>query len=224
MSQDSTNQNPITAPALNFKNDLIEAFKYLKAFLQSPVESIRQVPDWHWKILCATAAIVAVAFGAIGGLVKLKITSIIAGAIVFPIGTLIVVGTLSGLMYYSALFLFNTKLDFKKVCTISFLACLPWIVAGPVVDMLPPLKPLAVLASGFLAIVGFTDNTPLHKGHVTKLVGGIVSLFVVFWVYNMIQNYESAPDKKKLIDQQTLDILQEELQKVEAKAEEVIED
>ena len=223
MSQDSTNQNPITEPAPNFKTDLIEALKFLKAFATKPVESIRNIPEWNWNVLHVTAAIVAIAFGAIGGLIKLKITSIIAGAIVYPIGTLIVVGTLSGLMYYTSLFVFNTKLDFKKVCIISFLSCLPWIVAGPLVDLVPPLKPMAVLASGFLAIVGFADNTALSKKQVTRAVGAIVSLFVVFWIYNMIQNYESAPDKKKLIDQQTLDILQQELQKVEKKTEDAID-
>lgn len=199
--------------SLSFKHRLIRALLYLKEFCTKPIESIKSVPDWQWQTLVTVALIVAVAFGALGGVAKFSVGKVIAGAIVFPFGTLIVVGTLTGLVYYSSLFLFQTQLDLKKVATISFLSCLPWIAVGPLVDYIPPLKPVAVLMSGFLAIVGFTENTHLSKRNVTRIIGSIVSVFVIFWVVNMIRNYESTPDKERLIDQQTLDILQEELQK-----------
>ena len=217
MSLESKGLNP--NHNYSFKAELFQAFKYLKNFCVRPVESIRSAPQWHWQTLLATAFIVAAAFGALGGIVKLKPTLVIAGAIVFPFGTLIVVGTLSAFVYYSSIFLFHSNLEIKKVATISFLACLPWIAVGPLVDYIPPLKPVAVLMSGFLAIVGFTENTNLSKRNVTRMIGTIVSVFVVFWVINMIRNFESSPDKEKLIDQQTLDILQEEMQKIDEKTE-----
>ena len=214
MSQDSQDQNPNPIEQVfNFKDSLIEALLYLKGFCLKPVESIKRAPDWQWQTLIATAFIVAVVFGALGGIIKMRVTSVIAGAIVFPFGTVIIVGTLSALMYYTSRLIFQVNLDLKRVATISFLACLPWIAAGPLVDYLPPLKPLAVLMSGFLAIVGFSENTHLTRKDVTRMVAAIVGVFVLFWIINMIRGIESTPDKEKLIDQQTLDILQQEMQK-----------
>jgi hypothetical protein len=155
--------------------------------------------------------IVSAAIGATSGLVRLKIGGALGGAILYPISASLVLALLGAFLYYTSLFLFQVRLQPKKLLILCFLSCLPWIAIAPFIYFLQILSPIGVILSALLAIVALTENTNLPRKAVVKLVGSIVVVFVMFWIINMITWHSPSDLKQDLATPQSMDILEKEL-------------
>lgn len=202
----------------DLRAELLSGLDYFKKFLRNPVESLKSVPDWSWPALIIIISVVAIFLGALTGFgsirfspFKISVTSLIAGFFVSPISALIVTGILSGLTYYTALFIYRTELNFKKIMSLVFLSCLPWLVIAPALDYLPILNPVAVILCSLIAIVAFTENTTLSRRQIFRMVGTLTTIFIIFWVINMINWSGNSSKNYRQIPSESLDILEREL-------------
>lgn len=191
--------------------ELKAAFEQLIVFVKKPVENARNLPDWSWPTLITVCVIVSAAIGSLSGLIHLRITSIIYGAIIYPISTLLILSVFTGFFYYTLFFFFNQQVQLKKLAINCFFCGLPWVALAPFVDYLPPLSPLGIILSGLLAIVAFTENFQLKRKSVSRLILGIISIFLIFWIINIIRIASFSNTDNELITPESLDILEKEL-------------
>lgn len=187
------------------------AFEELILFIKKPVENVRNLPDWQWPTLISVCVILSAAIGSLSGIVNLKVTSVIYGAIIYPISTLLMMAVFTGLFYYTFFFFFNKKVEVRKLATNCFFCALPWIALAPFVDYLPPLSPLGIILTGLLAIVAFTENFQLNRKSVSRMILSIVAVFLIFWVINIIRVASFSNADNELITPESIDILEQEL-------------
>jgi len=68
-----------------------------------------------------------------------------------------------------------------------------------------------VAATGMLLIVGLTEISQIEKKKVVQLVGGIVALYLAFWIYGAISTSYEKHTVKDFATPESLDILEQEL-------------
>lgn len=203
------------------KDEIVSAFKFLLQFCKNPILQITQLPSWSWTTLVTVHIILTSLFGFLVGIFSLNIMGIVGSLILFPITSLFLISVLTGFFYYTFLFFFNEDCDLKKIVTIIFLAHLPNVVLAPFVDFIPPLGLLAVIAGSLLLIVGFSQNLNVRRPDITKIIGGLVLVYLVFWIFNMI-NFSSEPNqvRPQALPKSSIHILEKEFSSDEAESSE----
>jgi hypothetical protein len=194
-----------------YKAQAIECLKVLLKFLKNPVQGVRDLPNWDWATLVVFHTALAAAFGFLGGLISLRLGRVFSGLIIFPISTLFIVAVISGFFYYTFLFIYHRELDFKKLATLVVFANLPNIFLALLAYHVPPISLLGVAATGMLLIVGLTEMSQIEKKKVAQLVGGIVAIYLAFWIYGAISTSYERHTVKDFATPESLDILEQEL-------------
>jgi hypothetical protein len=194
-----------------YRQKLNQVLRYMLEFLKNPVQGMRVLPNWDYQVLLIFNASAAAAFGVLAGIVKLNFGQIFAGLIVAPIANTFVALVGMGFFYYTFLFIFKKEVPPKKVLTIVILANLPRLALYPIEAYLPQVTIVSLAATCLLLYVGFVENTEIERKNITRLIGGIFALFLVFWIYNTISVSREKKSIKDMTTPGTLDILEQDM-------------
>jgi hypothetical protein len=210
---------PDQSRPFELKSEIRAALQFLRGFVFNPVQSLKHTPEWSWPATVIVIGIVAIVLGALTGFggirfspFRVSLTAIIGGIIVSPISALFVTSVLAAVVKYSALFIFHTQIPFKRALTLVFLACVPWMVVSPVIDQLPALSPIGAILSALLGIVAFSENTHLNLKNSLRIIGTIAGTFIVFWIIHMVSSSSGLNDSSKQIPEESLQILEQEME------------
>jgi hypothetical protein len=194
-----------------YRQKVNEVLRFLLEFLKNPVHGMRFPPNWDWQVLLIFNAAAAALCGVISGIASLHPLQVVAGLIVVPILTTFGVAVITGFFYYTFMFIFKTEVSPKKVATIVILAILPYLIIYPLVQFLRPLVVFGIGATCILLVVGFTENTGVERKKIVRLVGGIFSVFLIFWVVTTINESREKKSIKDMTTPGSLDILEKEM-------------
>jgi hypothetical protein len=201
-----------TAVWNNTKFRLREIANYLPLFLKAPVTNIQRAPNWDvWNALLLLL-LVTIPSGVLGGAIARNFMNILWGIFLLPLVTVFFTATISFGFYYVFVTLFKSKTDPTKVFVIVVLAAVPLLIIRIFVPLLPPLSVLGVACSATLLTVGFVENFGLPKQKVIKLISGLFAVFLMFWVYQMIQASKQKSKFNQEIPAETLQLLEKEFE------------
>lgn len=207
---------------MNFTNDLQQGLSpyrqklhavlyFLRDFVKNPVHGMRNPPDWEWSVLAIFHASVTAICGALSGLIMLHPARFFSGLIVLPISSSLILAMVTGFFYYTFMYVFKREVPLKKIATLVILATLPFTALYTFSGYLPPISIAGLFVTCLLLIVGLTENTQIERKKITKLVGGIFAVFLIFWVYNTISNSREKKSIKDMTVPGSLDILEKEM-------------
>lgn len=195
-----------------YRQKFYDVLQFLKRYARNPIEAMRQPPEWEWPMLLWFHGTAAALLGGLSGILSLRIGQFFFGVILYPITTTFIVLIVSGFLYYTFMFGFRHQMVPKKLVTLVILANLPVMVAAMVSHYLPPAVVLLGLpAACLLLIVGLGEHTPVERQKIIRLIGGIFTVFFIFWIYNTISYSKSDKSLKELTVPGTLDILEKEM-------------
>lgn len=193
-------------------SELKSASQDLLSFLKSPIEFVKKDPEWEWPTSLVMTLIVSCIVGAFAGAISLRLSHVFRGAIIYPISSIFTVAVFTAFFYYTLLFFFKQQSSLKKLYALCFLSAMPWILVAPLVDLIPLLSPIGIILSGMLAIVMLSENFNIQKKQATRLIAGIVSVFLIFWMINLIRVAQFEKTDSELITPESLDIIEQELE------------
>lgn len=188
-----------------------EVLYFMPHYLKNPHEGIKKVPSWDWWTIIILEVILGITTGVLSGLVSRHILAILGGLIVGPIMNLIVSAVVAGLMYYSSLFILKTELDFKKLFTVIVLAKIPSQLLSVVTPIAKPITLICIIMAAFLLIVGLVENFLLDKKKVTKIVGSLAGILILFWLYAVIIEATGSKIKVQEYTPESLDQISKEI-------------
>lgn len=174
------------------KNEIREIKSYLIPFLKNPMVQIKSIPDWTWTRLIWLQMCLAAGTGALTGLVEHKISwSIILGAFVSPILTLITLSVASLFFYYCFQIFSERTLHTRKLFTVVLLANIPQFIFQIVASYIPPIYLVGLAFTGILLLVGLVENFQLDKKLTIKIISVLYAIFLTLWVWNRISAMKS---------------------------------
>lgn len=164
-----------------------ETVLYLVHFLKNPLREITFIPDWSLRRVLFTQILLALTSGVLAGLIPPNVYRIAAGIFVAPVVSLVMALLMTLFLYYFFQILENRSVSIKKLLTLIVLANTPFFVFEVGSELLPPLTLVGFGMTAILMVVGLTENFQLDKKKALKVIG--VILFVVFliWIWNRIE-------------------------------------
>ncbi|NCN42059.1 hypothetical protein GW916_12515 [bacterium] len=201
-----------------FKEVFLQALLALPRFLKNPIQGMKDLPDWEWPILLALQAALGLATGLLGALLSRSLIHVITSIVIAPVSALVVNLVLSGFFYYTFLFLFRKESSFRLISTHMLFASIPVLILNVASPIVPFIGHLGLLASAALLYVGFKENLHLNEKKLKFLVGGLVAIYVALVVIQMVRFQRPSKELNIRATPESLDILEQELRKVEKDA------
>ncbi|MDZ4676168.1 MAG: YIP1 family protein [Oligoflexia bacterium] len=195
----------------DIKARIREVVFFLPQYLKNPVDGIKRVPSWDWTTVIILEVLISAACGLLGGIVARHILSVLGGIIVGPVMGLIMSVVLSGILYYAGLFILKTELEYKKIFIVVVLAQIPAQIIGVLSPISRAVTPFAILISALLITVGLVDNFMLEKKRVTKIVGTLTGIVLIFWIYSAVLDITRHRIKVQEYTPESLDQIHKEL-------------
>lgn len=169
------------------KNEVREINSYLIPFVKNPIEKIKTIPDWTWTRLIWLQMSIAAATGALAGLVEHKLSwSILVGAFISPILTLITLSIASLFFYYCFQIFSERTLQPRKLFTIVLFANIPQFIFQIVTSYIPPIYLVGLAFTGILLLIGLVENFHLDKKLTIKIISSLYAIFLALWISNKI--------------------------------------
>lgn len=196
-----------------YQQEIQSVLYYLRDYLKNPVLGIKNIPNWSWQTLLITYSASAGACGLLSGIVSRKFFMMFVGLFFLPIVALVSAALIAGFFYYTFLFFFHRELEYKKLYTIVALSMLPFYALYTVAGLIPPITLLGFAVAGLLLAVGLTENTPIERKYIFRLVGGLYAIYFLFWLINMIQWENETKEYKDVMTPSSYEQLSKELQK-----------
>ncbi|MBK9293334.1 MAG: YIP1 family protein [Oligoflexia bacterium] len=190
---------------------LKEVFLFMPQYLKNPHEGIKRAPHWDWWTIIILEISLGILTGILSGLVSRHILAILGGIIIAPIMNLIVSATITGIMYYICLFLLKTEIEFKKLFTVVVLAKIPSQLLSVVSPIAKPIALICIVMAAFLLVVGLVENFMLDKKKVTKIVGTLAGILILFWLYSVIIDATGTKIKVQEYTPESLDQISKEI-------------
>ena len=138
-------------------NDLLE-------FVKSPVEKIKQLPDWNWPSVFTVQILLALASGILAGLIKLNFYRVLYGLFLMPIVTTVSAMLLALFVYYYFQFFEERTESFRKLLTFVILASIPFFIFQVISEYLRFISLIGFAFTSLLAIIGLTEILESKKG------------------------------------------------------------
>lgn|GEM_PF-4290986 len=120
--------------------------------------------------------------GACGGLF-IGFLSILAGIFISPILSFITISIASLLIFYMGKFLQGRTLSYRKLWTLVFFAHIPFYLIQIVSPLIPIITLFGFASTIYLIYVGLTESHGFAKDSAKKLLVGVLSLFVLIWLW-----------------------------------------
>lgn len=197
----------------NTKSRLRDILTYLPLFFRSPITSIQRVPDWDFGNALLLLVLITIPSGILGGIVARNMMTVLWGIFLLPVITVFITAILAIGFYYVFTALFRTQVDPARLFLTVVLASIPFLALRIFVPIIPLFSLIGVILSALLLTVGVVDNFSLPRQKVFKLMGGLIAVFFIFWMYQTIQSSRRKTDYSKEISAETLQQLREELEK-----------
>ena len=199
-------------PLRTLPNELRDILRFLKGFAKNPVLAMRLKPDWSWPALIILQGVFAFISGLVSGLLLRSMTQVLAGVILLPITSTLVLFIVSGFFYYCFLFLFQRQVDFKLCFTILLLANLPMMLLHMISSYIPPISLLGVAIAGVLMTVGFSENFKIPKKPLIRLIAGLYFFFVLLSVLSSLKTDRKHKAIEEIATPESVEILKREAQ------------
>lgn len=193
------------------KTKIIEAARVLPHFLKSPVAGMRQLPSWDWPTTVILHGALACGAAILQAFVERSFLGVLAAIVLVPIIANVISLIVSGFFYYTFMFFFQRELSLKDLFIHIVFASIPLQLLSIISPLLPPVTLLGMLASAALLCVGFVDNFQLPKPKVLKLLGAILVVYALFWIFQAISLHRKHDEFRSRATPESLDILEKEL-------------
>ena len=188
-----------------YKDHIQDVISFVLSYLKNPVEAMRRLPNWPWPTLGIFFALVAAAFGVLGGLFSLRIIQVFLGFFIFPI--LAIGGALfvSGFFYYTFIFFYKNEIELKVIATTVVFASLPLLALNTLSMHIPPVTLVGGAITSLLLVVGFSESTHIPKNKIVRLIVALYLIQILFYISSMIG---FQPKKTRIMDTSTPDAME----------------
>jgi hypothetical protein len=200
-----------TFPWAHWRARLREAGILLLHFARNPIDGMRTLPHWDWPFLLVCQAIAAATCGVVAGITARSLGSVFTGLLFVPITNALSTAVVSGFFYYTFSFVFHRPASFQNLYTHMVFAQLPFLLVWTVSPILPPIVLIGAAATGLLLFVGFIHNLGQDRKKMIKLLVGMYTLFVIFWISSAINHRREVEVFRDKATPESLDILEKEL-------------
>lgn len=198
-------------PLRPLKEELLHIIDYLRQYLRNPMRAISQVPVWRWPSLILFQVILAAACGFLSGIITGRIMQILLGFIFLPISSTAMIFAFAGFFYYTFLFFFHRRVDFKALFALIVFANIPMMILSILTPLLPALTLVGLAVTGLLLIVGFVDAFGMNRPAILRLIATMYLIFFAFWIFRTIQVAKKTKNLNQITTPESLDILEKEL-------------
>lgn len=200
-----------------YKAQLREIALFLPHFLRSPIEGMKSLPNWDWLTIISLEVLFAATVGLVSGLFRGTFLSIVFQPFTSALSALFIGFAGAGLFYYFILFYLNRKPDFLRLYTMVSIAILPMIALRVLAFIGSPISLIGFAITCLLCSVGLVENFAVQRRLAIRLLGSIYLLFAIVWATGVIISSRDRVELKQDVTPETLDILEKEMQKPEAK-------
>ncbi|WP_413287909.1 Yip1 family protein [Bdellovibrio sp. HCB337] len=160
--------------------------KSILQFLKHPIQEIARLPDWSWKTLVWVQVSCAMASGVLAGLTKPGFFSILAGIILTPIVSMVMVSVLTAFLYYYFQVFEKRSASARKLFTLSVFASIPFFILQIGSSLLPPITLIGFAFAAMLMTVGLTENFQMEKRRAIRLCVVLFSIVMLVWAANKV--------------------------------------
>lgn len=177
----------MTSGPTNIQKQFELTLRFLFEFLKHPVKQITLLPEWGWSHLSAVLLGTAAISGALSGLVSHNIYQFIFGLFFLPLISVITEFILTSFLYYYFQVFERRIVSFRLLWTLVIFANIPFFLFQVLSNLIAPITLVGFAFSGFLLVVGLSENFKLEKTKALRLIG--ILFFVVFsvWLWNKFQ-------------------------------------
>lgn len=174
------------------KKKFHETFQYLLKFVRHPMNEIKVLPDWSWNHLIFVHLILSISSGVLAGLAAFNILLALLGIFILPIVSSIMSLLLAIFFYYYFQIFEKREVSFRRLLTLVIFTNLPFFVFQIGSYYLPPLTLLGFAFTGFLLVIGLSENFQLEKKRSLRLVLILFAVVFVVWVFGLIERHREG--------------------------------
>ncbi len=155
-------------------------------FIKAPLVEISSLPGWSWKTLVVINLLLSGICGVIAGLIPWNFYNVLSGIFFTPIISLAMLLTLTLFIFYFFQVFEKRTVSFERIFELVTFANIPFFIFQIGAYMVPPITVVALAFTGFLLVVGLTENFQLSKQRSIRLIGVLYSLVFIVWLWNKI--------------------------------------
>lgn len=163
--------------------------KSILQFLKHPIQEIARLPDWSWKTLIWVQISCAIASGFLAGLTKPGFFSILAGIILTPFVSMLMVSVLTAFLYYYFQVFEKRTAPARKLFTLTVLSSIPFFILQIGSSLLPPITLIGFAFAAMLMTVGLKENFQMEKRRAVRLCIVLYSIVMLVWAANKFSTY-----------------------------------
>lgn len=164
-----------------------ETVLFLVHFLRNPFREINFIPDWSLRRILFTQSALALTSGVLAGLIPPNFYRIAAGLFVAPIVSLVMALLMTLFLYYFFQIFEAKTVSIRKLLTLIVLSNTPFFIFEIGSELLPPLTLIGFGMTAALMVVGLTENFQLDKKKALKVIGVILAIVFMIWIWNRIE-------------------------------------
>lgn len=169
-----------------------ETLHYLSKFLRHPMVEIKVLPDWTWKHLILVHLVLSMSSGILAGLASLKFLLVLFGIFILPIVSSILSLLLAIFFYYYFQIFEKREVSFRRLITLVIFTNLPFFIFQIGSYYLPPLTLLGFAFTGFLLVIGLSENFQLDKKRALRLILILFAVVFTVWVFGLIERHREG--------------------------------
>ena len=165
-----------------------EIFSHLKKFAVHPMEEIRHLPDWNWPRVFTMQIALSIISGLLSAVVRTEFSTwkILQAVILFPLISTFTGLILASFFYYYFQVFEKRTVSFIKLSTVVFLSTTVFYLFHSIAGLFAFFDILGMLFTGFLLVMGLTENFQMQKKNSIRLVGVLLALIFSVWIFEKI--------------------------------------
>jgi hypothetical protein len=187
----------MTTETDSLRRQVEQTLKFLFEFLKHPLQRMTVLPDWGWSHLVFVVIGTSIISGALNGIVSLNFFQFAYGLFVLPVTCLITNFVLTSFLYYYFQVFEKRVVSFRKLWTLVIFASIPFFLFQAIASLIPPITLIGLAFSGFLLVVGLSENFSLEKKRALRLI--ILLYLMVFSVWLWDKFRFSSHDRRMSI-------------------------
>lgn len=155
-------------------------------FVKNPVKEIAFLPNWSWVQIIIINVVLAIASGVLSGFIPPNFYKIVGGILISPLVSIVMNVLLSlFLYYYFQIFEYRT-VSLRSLFIQTVFAGIPFFIFQAGSELVPPLSVVGFAFTSLLMVVGLVDNFQLEKKRAIRLMGAVLAVVFMVWVWNRI--------------------------------------
>jgi hypothetical protein len=171
----------------SFRHQVEITLRFLFEFIKHPLQRITVLPDWGWSHLTLVLIGTSLVSGTLNGIVSLSFYQFAYGLFVLPTTCLITDFVLTSFMYYYFQVFERRVVSFRKLWTLVIFASIPFFLFQAIASLIPPITLIGLAFSGFLLVVGLSENFKLEKKRALRLIVLLYLMVFSVWLWDKIR-------------------------------------